>query len=90
MDLCVSRYLIKNRELFVEDLKIKFLNFINASSQTFWIESVGTIAIYFINKTIRFEGIVYILNYNTNLISYGQLCKSNITFVNDVKSMTLI
>lgn len=75
MDLCIFRYLTNNKKLFIENLKIKFLDFTIASSQTIKIKSIGTIAILIINRIIRLENIIYISDYNTNFIFQAILQK---------------
>lgn len=88
MDLCASRHLTNNSELFIRDLKVKSLDFTTASRQTFRAKSVGTVIIPLTNKTIRLKSVAYAPDCNANLIFLEKLCKSNIMFVDDKDSMT--
>lgn len=90
MNLCISRYLINSTELLVGDVKAKSLDFTTTNGQTLWTENVSTIAISLINRIIRLKNVAYTLDCNANLISLKQLCKSNITFVDDKNNLTLI
>ena len=80
-----------NKDLFINELRPKYLDFTTAGRQTFCAESIGTIAILLANKsTIKLEGVAYAPECNSNLISLGQLRDSKITFVNNVDVMTLL
>ena len=61
----------------------KNLNFIIINGQIFWIKNIRIIAILLIDKfLIKLEKIVYILNYDSNLIFFFQFYKNNIVFIN--------
>lgn len=90
IDSCASRHLTNNRKLFVRELKAKSLNFTTTNGQTFWAESIGTVAIPLTNGTIRLKNVAYIPECDANLISLGQLRESNITFVDNKDNMTLM
>ena len=65
------KYLTHNKMLLIVDLKAKFFDFPIIKSQTFIADSISIIAIYLKDNTIRLENLVYISNYNANIISLG-------------------
>lgn len=84
------KYLINNRKLFIRKLKINCFDFIMTSGQIFYIKSVAIINIFFTNRIINLEDIIYIFDYNANLIVLEQLCKNNIIFEDNNNNMMLI
>lgn len=90
MDLYASRHLNNNKELFVEDLKAKSLDFTTVDGQTLWLKSISMVTIPFINKIIRLENVAYIPDYNINLISLKQPHKNNITFIDNKNNRVLM
>lgn len=83
LDSYAFGHLTNNKKLFNKELKAKTLDFTIASGQIFWVKSVGTIVISLTNRTIKLEDVAYAPDHDTNLVSFGQLCKNNITFVNN-------
>lgn len=58
--------------------------------QTFQLENINTITIFFINEMIRLQDIIYALDCNANFISLRQLYEINIIFINNKDSMALM
>lgn len=91
LDFCASRHLTNNRDLFIKDLYPKCLNFTTTGGQILRAESIGTIAIPLADgSSIRLEGVVYAPECDSNLILLGQLRNSNITYVDNPNTMTLM
>lgn len=91
LDSCISQHLTNNKNLFIEELRPKCLNFTTADSQTLCAKSMRTIAIPLDNRSsIRLKGVAYAPKFNSNLISLGQLRNSNITYVDSSNTMTLM
>lgn len=91
LDLYALHHLTINKNLFIKELKSKYLDFTTIDGQILCSKSFGTIVISFINNlSIEFSNIVYACNYNSNLISLGQLCKSGITYINNINIRTLM
>lgn len=91
LDSCAFRHRTNNRDLFIEDLCPKCLDFTTAGGQTLRAKSIGTIAIPLADgSSIRLEGVAYAPECDSNLISLGQLRESKITYVNNPNAMTLM
>lgn len=91
LDSCASQYLTNNRDLFIKKLRPKCLDFIIAGGQTLCAKSIRTIAIPLDDgSSIRLKGVAYAPKCDSNLISLGQLRNSNIIYVDNPNTMTLI
>lgn len=91
LDSCASRHLTNNKDLFINELRPKCLDFTTASGQTLRAESIGTIAIPLVDgSSIRFQGVAYAPECDSNLISLGQLCDSKVTYVGNAGAMALM
>lgn len=91
LDLCASRHLTNNKDLFIEGLQPKCLDFTTAGGQVLRAESIGTIAIPLADgSSLKLCDVAYAPDCNSNLISLGQLRDSNITYVDNSEAMTLI
>lgn len=91
LDYCASRYLTNNKDLFIDELRPKCLDFTTAGGQTLCAESIRAIAIPRVDGfSIRLEGVAFALEYDLNLISLGKLRDSKITYVNNADAMILM
>ena len=67
------------------------MDFTTASRQKLYAESIDTIAILLGNGlTFKLEGVAYAPKCDSKLVSLGQLHDSNINFVDNLDSMTLV
>lgn len=91
LDSCASRHLTNNKDLFIEDIRPKCLDFNTAGGQILQAESIGTIAIPLADgSSLKLRNVAYAPDCDSNLISLGQLCDSNIVYVDNAKAMTLM
>ncbi len=91
LDSCASRHLTNNKNLFVNDLRPKCLDFTTAGGQILRAEGIGTIAIPLSDgSSLRLRDVAYAPDCDSNLISLGQLRESDITYVDNSKAMTLM
>lgn len=91
LDLCASQHFTNNKDLFVVELCPKYLNFTTAEGQILQAKEIGTNAILLSNKfLLKLWDLAYAPNYNSNFISLGQLRDSNIIYVDNSKTMTLM
>lgn len=91
LDSCASRHLTNNKDLFIDDLRPKYLDFTAAGGQILLSESIGTIAIPLVDgSSIELGNVAYGPDCDSNLISLGQLRESGITYVDDAEAMTLV
>lgn len=91
LDSCASRHLTNNKDLFIDDLQPKCLDFTTARGQILRAESIGTIAIPLANgSSIELRNVVYAPDCDSNLISLGQLRDSGIKYIDDNEAMTFV
>ena len=91
LNLCASRHLTNNKDLFIEELRPKCLDFTTAGSQILRAESIRTIIISLADRSsLKLRNVAYAPDCDSNLISLGQLCDSNIVYVNNAEAMTLM
>lgn len=91
LDSCASRHLTNNKDLFIDNLRPKCLDFTTAGGQVLRAESIGTIAIPLADgSSIELRDVAYAPDCDSNLISLGQLRDSGITYVDDAEAMTLV
>lgn len=91
LDLCVSHYLINNKDLFINNLPLEYLDFTIARGFVFCRKSIGTIAIFFLDRSsIILCNVAYALNYYSYLILLNQFCKSSITYIDNIEDITLV
>lgn len=82
LDSYTSYHLTNNKDLFVDELRPKCLDFTIANGQTLRTKNVVTITILLVNRSsIKLEGVVYAPEYDSNLILLGQLRDNNITYI---------
>lgn len=91
LDLYAFKHLTNNKNLFIKSLQPKCFDFTTVGGQILWAESIGTIAILLADgSSFKLCNVVYAPDCNSNLISFSQLCDSNITYVNNSEVMILI
>ena len=91
LDSGAFRRLTNNKNLFIEELQPKCLDFTTAGGQILWAERIGTIAIPLADGSLlKLRNVAYAPNCDSNLISLGQLRDSNIVYVNNAEAMTLM
>lgn len=91
LDSCASRHLTNNKDLFIDDLRPKCLDFTTAGGQVLRTESIGAIAIPLAEgSSIKLRDVAYAPDCNSNLILLGQLRDSGITYVDNAEAMTLV
>lgn len=91
LDSYASWHFTNNKNLFVKELYSKCLNFTTAESQILWTKKIRMIAILLSDKSsLKFQDVAYIPNCNLNLIFFSQLRNNNITYIDNLKTMTLI
>lgn len=77
--------------MFIDKFCLKCLNFTIASSQILCAKSIEIIAISSDNRSfIRLKQVAYAFEYDLNLILFGQLCGSNITYIDNKNAMILV
>ena len=70
LDSYVSQNLINNKDLFINKLRPKYLDFIIISEQALWTESISTIAILLTSSlAFKLDRVVYASKCDSNLIS---------------------
>lgn len=80
-----------NKNLFIDNIQLKCLNFTLDRDRILSIKCIKTITILFVNEfSIEFYNIVYTLDFNLNLILLDKLYDRDIKYINDNKVMTLI
>lgn len=91
LDSCASKHLTNNKDLSIEDLRPKCLDFTTAGGQTLRAESIGTIAIPLADgSSLRLHNVAYAPDCDSNLTSLGQLRDSDIIYVDSSEAMTLM
>lgn len=91
LDSYASRHLTNNKDLFIDDLRPKCLDFTTAGGQVLCAESIGTIAIPLAERSsIKLRDVAYAPDCDSNLTLLGQLRDSGITYVDDAEAMTLV
>lgn len=91
LDLYISCHLTNNRDLFIDKLQTKSLEFSIGGGQTLQAESVGTITIPLIDgSSIKLKGVAYTPKCNLNLIFLGQLRDNNVAYIDNIYAMTLM
>ena len=90
LDLCASRHLCNDWSFF-SNIKVKSIDFVIATGQVIRTEEIGTVLIPLVGgDNIELHNVVLVPRCNFNLISLGQLCKSEITYHNNPTAMSLI
>lgn len=80
-----------NKDLFIEELRPKCLDFTTVGGQILQAESIGTIAIPLTDRSsLKLRNVAYAPDCDSNLISLGQLHDSNIVYIDNTKAMTLM
>ena len=73
LDSCASRHICNNHEKFV-DLRPKTYEFITAGGNIIRLSQIGTVTLLLKNSSnLTLTNVAYTLEYNSNLISLGQL-----------------
>ena len=88
LDSCTSRYICKNRDLFF-DLRPKDFEFIMAGKEPNQSREVGIVYLSLQNRKMTLLNITYTPKCDSNLISFGQLHKSGISYYDHPDSMIL-
>lgn len=90
-DSYTSHHLTNNKDLFIDDLQLKYLDFTTAGGQILCAESIGTIAIPLADRSsIELHNVAYAPDCDSNLILLGQLRDSGIKYIDNNEAMTLV
>lgn len=87
---CASRHLCNNPSLFTNK-RDKSINFITAAGQIIRIEEISTVSIPLADGSkIKLQNVALAPEYDSNLITLGQLRETRITFHANSTAMILI
>ena len=91
IDLCASIYLTNNKNLFIEDLWLKNLDFIIVSNQILPVKNIRTITIPLTNWiSIKLEKMAYAPDCDFHPILVCQLWGYKIIFIDEKDHMELL
>lgn len=91
LDSCASRHLTNNHSLFVEKIQSKAWDFTTAGGYIICSKGVGKVSIALADgSSIKLEGVVFVPDCKSNLISVGQLRENRIIYYNTNSSMLLM
>lgn len=88
LGLYTFQYLINYKNLLINKLNLKYYNFTTTERQILQVKSIRIIAISVMDRLLlKPRDVVYIPNYNSNFISFGQFCDNNIVYINNLEIM---
>ncbi len=88
LDSCTSRHICNNHEIFA-DLRPKSYKFVTAGSNIIRSKQVGTVILPLENGTLTLTNVASAPEYDSNLISPGQLQETGISYHNHPECMVL-
>ena len=90
LDFCTSYHLCNNPSLFT-DKRAKSIDFVTALRQVIETKGIGIVSISLADGSkIELQNVALALRYDSNLISFGQLWETEITFHDDPTAMILM